>query len=289
MEAIDLEAAQKRLEEKRALLKQTDPTPIGSELVEVEGPPLCSCGTVMVMTDYPEFITEKFGANHWECEPCKAILAEKHEAEYQAAIAVERKADEERRLKERIARNLKDCCIGERFMGMTFDHYIPENATAKKVLESCKGFVESFGPKSGNNLLLIGSPGTGKNMLAAVIGQEVIKKGFSFLHTTALRCVRRVKDSWRNKEVDEQDIIDSFIGPDLLVIDEVGVQFGSPTELLYLTEIINDRYEKKRPTILISNLTVKQLEEIIGARIMDRFYEGDSKFLVFNWPSYRRK
>lgn len=103
-----------------------------------------------------------------------------------------------------------------------------------------------------------------------------------------MKLVRRVKDSWRNKEESEQTVIDSFVLPSLLVIDEIGVQFGSATEQLYLTEVINERYEKRRPTILISNLKLSQLTEVMGERVIDRFYDDGSKFLVFDWPSYRR-
>ena len=279
MEAIDLEAAQKRLEEKRALLKQTDPTPIGSDLGEPEIVKPCKeCGADVVVKVTDFYASAKIPVY---CPPCIDKREEAHRKEVQR----EKEAEQERWISKRI----QESGIGERFLGMTFLRYKPENKDAEKVRHECIDFVRNFDPESGTNLLLIGSPGTGKNMLAAIIGQEVIKKGFRCMHTTALRCVRKVKDSWKHKDEDEQEVINAFTSPALLIIDEVGVQFGSPTELLYLTEIINDRYEKKRPTILISNLTVKQLEEIIGARIMDRFYEGESKFLVFNWPSYRRK
>jgi DNA replication protein DnaC len=276
-------AAQRRLEEKKASMTPTDLTQIGLAMEEVvaavaepvgKGNPLLNCRVCGVEVDYGTL-----------CGPCR----DKQEAEYQEALLAEARANDERRKEKKISTYLQQSCIGERFKGMTFTSYHPENEDAWKVYRACIEFTREFNPTSGTNLLMIGSPGTGKNMLAAIICQALIQKEYSCLHTTAMRCVRRVKDSWRDKGEKEQEIINSFIGPDLLVIDEVGVQFESPTELLYLTEIINDRYERKRPTILISNLTLKQLEEIMGARIMDRFYEGDSKFLVFNWPSYRRK
>lgn len=169
---------------------------------------------------------------------------------------------------------------------MTFDDYKPTCNNAARVLEACQDYVEAFG--IGASLMMIGSPGTGKNMLAAIIGQELIKREFLFLHTTAMKLIRKVKDSWRNKEQSEQDVISSFVAPDLLVIDEIGVQFGSATEQLYLTEIINDRYEKRRSTILISNLKLSQLAEVMGERAIDRFYDDGSKILVFDWSSYRR-
>lgn len=52
------------------------------------------------------------------------------------------------------------------------------------------------------------------------------------------------------------------------------MQFGSPTEMTILQEVINARYESVLPTILISNLTFEQLKESIGERIVDRVTDG---------------
>ena len=105
-----------------------------------------------------------------------------------------------------------------------------------------------------------------------------------------MKLVRRVKETWgKGSEETESQAIRNFTLPDLLVVDEIGVQFGSQAEQIILTEIINDRYEAMRPTIIISNLTVPQLEEILGKRVVDRFYESGGRVLVFNWQSYRRQ
>lgn len=257
-----------------------------TELVQISSPDLpcvsnkeCpACGAVMQVVTFLGNITES-------CQACEELKRQAQiDAEHQAQIAVR----EEQR-KRKAMEQLRTCGIGERFVGMTFRDYKPTNDKASKVLSSCQGYVSSFKNNSGCNLLMIGSPGTGKNMLAGIIGQEVIKLGFSFLHTTALKLVRKVKDSWRNNELSEQGVIDSFVIPDLLVIDEIGVQFGTPTEQLYLTEIINERYEKRRPTVLISNLKLSQLTEVMGERVIDRFYDDGSSLMIFDWESYRRK
>ncbi|MBV2395779.1 ATP-binding protein, partial [Escherichia coli] len=84
------------------------------------------------------------------------------------------------------------------------------------------------------------------------------------------RLTRAVKNTWRhNSERTEDEVIDHFVSLDLLIIDEVGVQFGTPAEITILQEIINARYESILPTILISNLTFDQLKESIGERIVD--------------------
>lgn len=244
-------------------MKQTALTLIGSELAN--NPPSCDrCGGEMSWSGK---------LDGWCCVACY----ERQQAHEASRLAKARK------------RMLEQSGIGERFIGMTFSNYIPENLAAEKILGACKDYVDKFSPGSDSYLIFIGSPGTGKNMLAAIIGQEIIKKDFHVVHTTAIKCVRQIKDSWRGKENSEQDVIDSFVRPDLLIIDEVGVQFGTPTEQLFLTEIINDRYERKKPMILISNCTLKQLEDLMGARAIDRFHESNSQIFVFNWNSYRRK
>jgi DNA replication protein DnaC len=282
METTELHAAQKKLEEKRASLKRTDPALI-SLVDEVQPATPCpDCGG--------ERVWMPLGNRTYEvCLPC----GKKEGQEIEARKREGEKREEEyvvRRQQNTITHRLKNCNIGERFMDMTFGDYKPTCPKSEKVFMACREYVETFADGSGASLLMMGSPGTGKTMLAAIIGQEIIKKHFSFRHTTAMQLVRRVKDSWRkDSEESEQGIIDSFVEPALLVIDEIGVQFGSPTEQLFLTEVINDRYELRRPTILMSNLTLSQVTETMGARVIDRFRDDGSQFLVFDWLSYRGK
>lgn len=58
---------------------------------------------------------------------------------------------------------------------------------------------------------------------------------------------------------------------------------------MILFEIINTRYEKMRPTILISNLTREELVTFIGERVLDRMSDGGGCTLAFTWESYRSK
>lgn len=86
--------------------------------------------------------------------------------------------------------------------------------------------------------------------------------------------------------------------PDLLILDEVGVQFGSDTERLLLFDILNERYERRRPTILMSNLALDDAEEggrvvpgiksYLGERVFDRLREDGGQSVVFDWPSHRK-
>ncbi|HBU6027052.1 TPA: ATP-binding protein, partial [Klebsiella pneumoniae] len=106
--------------------------------------------------------------------------------------------------------------------------------------------------------------------------------------TDVMRLTRAVKSTWRhNADTTEESVLDHYASLDLLIIDEVGVQFGSPAEMTILHEVINARYESVLPTILISNLPPEQLKEFISDRIFDRVTDGGRNYLVFNWASFR--
>lgn len=197
----------------------------------------------------------------------------------------------DRAAKANLERLLGGIRLGARYRGKTFEDYVPTCKEAAVVKKQCEGFAKNFADRltSGDNLLMLGNYGTGKNALAAAICQEIAGAGFSSIHTTVLKMLRRIKSTWNRKsEEDEQTVIDAFIIPDLLVVDEIGVQFGSETEKLILFEALNGRYEDKKPTILISNLTEpKELADYLGARVMDRMREGQTGILKFGWKSHR--
>lgn len=237
-------------------------------------------------------VCEKHGKNKnkhrlWDldfysCDSCE---------EEKAAKAKKERIENEYYEKQRAIEQLfKECQIGKRFIGIDFTSYEPPNEKAGRILALCQKYADDFEDniKTGAGLIMVGKPGTGKNHLSAAICSAVMKQGHSTVHTTVMKMIRKIKATWaRDSETTEQRAIMSFCKPDLLVIDEVGVQFGSETEKLLLTEIINERYESIRPTIMLSNLPASQLSNILGERVVDRFRHG-GEVLVFDWESYRR-
>lgn len=110
------------------------------------------------------------------------------------------------------------------------------------------------------------------------------------LFTTVMRAVRSVKDTWdRGAEKSEAQAVAALVFPDLLILDEVGVQFGSETEKLILFDVLNERCEKRRPTLLLSNFGVDEVQAYLGERIFDRLREDGGEAVAFDWESYRGK
>lgn len=188
---------------------------------------------------------------------------------------------------------LDDAGVARRFENCNFENYKPVNAAATENLSTCRRYADSWPERlaAGTGFVFIGTCGTGKNHLAVSITKKIIHDHLARVEITdVMRITRAVKSTWRsNSERTEDDVLNYYAGLDLLIIDEVGVQLGTPSEMTILQEVINARYESVLPTILISNLTFEQLQESIGERIIDRVTDGGCNKMVFNWNSYRNQ
>lgn len=232
-----------------------------------------------------EFKSYSFRAGVWSgCDKCRLEADRQRRIE---EIAQQEKEYAERKWQKVLGR----AAIPERFADRTLESYKPVNPSSKRAHDIARQYAAEFEDvkKTGRGLILSGDVGTGKTHLAVGIAHEIMKSGNQPVFVSVIKAVRKIKETYgRDKEQTEDQAINDFIEPDLLILDEVGVQFGSETEKMYLFEIINGRYEKRRPTILISNLTIPEFTKFVGERVMDRMREDGGKAVVFDWASERR-
>jgi DNA replication protein DnaC len=107
-------------------------------------------------------------------------------------------------------------------------------------------------------------------------------------YTTVIDYIRTVRETWqRDSDRSEAKVIQEYTNYDLLILDEVGVQFGSDGELTQLTDLIDRRYRDLKPTLVISNCDAEGLERFLGQRAVDRFSENGGRIVVFDWKSWR--
>ena len=210
--------------------------------------------------------------------------------EDKARVEEEFRNEEKRKQAEAHKNRFKHLNLGKRFDDATFDTYDTTSREQEIVKRTCQRYAETFSDRfvSGDGMILSGNPGTGKNHLAASIAKSVFDQNRTVLHTTVTRMMREVKESWgKSSEKTEREVVNSFINPDLLIIDEVGIQFGTTAEQVIFMDIINSRYGDMRPTILITMNSLEDVAKILGPQIIDRFREGKSSILKFDWQSHR--
>jgi len=187
---------------------------------------------------------------------------------------------------------LADAFIPTRFKDRTLESYLADNAGQKRALAVCKKYVEKWPEQmaKGTSLVLTGGPGTGKTHLACAVAGAVIHEHLSSAKFyTVIEAVRTIKDTYRkDSPISEQKAINNFLNMKLLILDEVGVQFGTEHEKILLFEILNGRYQNCLSTILISNLSATDLEAFLGQRVMDRYRECGA-VIAFDWESQRGK
>jgi DNA replication protein DnaC len=211
-------------------------------------------------------------------------------AEDDARRAAARQAEALARDAALLEQRIRASGIPERFKDRTLSTFTAGSEAQRRALAFATAYAEGFDSvlESGRSALFVGRVGTGKTHLAAGIALHVIGKGHTALFTTALRAVRRVKDTWRRgSDETETEAISALVRPSLLVLDEIGVQFGTDAERMVLFDALNDRYERRLPTLLLSNLDVEDVKTCLGERVFDRLREDGGQAIVFDWESHR--
>ncbi len=238
-----------------------------------------------------EFESRNVIASIWtKCPVCESEALAKRDAE-------EAQKEAEWRIKV-WQKKLGESCIPELFHSRTQATYIAKSDGQKRALEFATEFASKFDEinKTGRSAIFCGKPGTGKTHLAIGIGLAVMTKQkspqwsntFLVQFITVQRMVRRVKDAWRkDSEISETEVIDLLVEPDLLILDEIGVQFGTEFEKNLMFDVLNERYEKRRSTILISNLPPAEVKIFLGERVYDRLREDGGECVPFDWDSHR--
>lgn len=132
-------------------------------------------------------------------------------------------------------------------------------------------------------VVLYGRRGSGKTRMAAELA---VQAGLS-RYRTAMRFFLEIRATFRKGAEDtEMKIIDDLTRTGLLVLDEIQERGETGFEDRLLTHVIDARYAAMKPTVIIANLTKKELSESLGASVVDRACEN-GKSIEFHWGSYR--
>jgi len=168
--------------------------------------------------------------------------------------------------------------VGLEFVGKVFNGF---EFQTDEIRKQAVNFIDN---PDRDFIVFTGKPGTGKTHLStALIYRYVIKSikiGKTIEQTLseinyfrASDFIETIKTMWKHGE-DTEHYIKFQNSFQFLVIDEVGVSYGTETEENIFNRLIDDRYRnRKGKTVLISNLDESGLEKYIGFRSLSRIYQ----------------
>lgn len=130
-------------------------------------------------------------------------------------------------------------------------------------------------------LVLLGGTGTGKTTAAAWALGEVVKQRESAEARTASRLARMSGFDEGARELERLSNVS------LLVVDDIGAEAQTSWGQGLLSELLDNRHQGFKKTILTSNLGQEPFKARVGERMVDRIRE-DGRVVVLGGKSMRR-
>ncbi|ENL5261392.1 ATP-binding protein [Salmonella enterica] len=169
--------------------------------------------------------------------------------------------------------------------GCSFANYRIQNDGQRHALSQAKSIAGELDTGC-TNFVFSGNPGTGKNHLAAAIGNRLMNAGRSVIVITVADVMSALHASYDDGKSGEK-FLRELCGVDLLILDEVGVQRETRNEQVTLNQIIDRRTASLRSVGMLTNLNHDALSKLAGQRVMDRMTMNGGRWVNFDWGSWR--
>ena len=137
------------------------------------------------------------------------------------------------------------------------------------VLNYCRDYAKYF-TKSADGLIMLGKTGLGKTHLSLAIASKVIDKGYNVYYGSVPSVMNKLEKEHFGKATNEESLLDEICESDLLILDDLGAEFSTQFTVAQLYNILNTRMINNLPTIISTNLNMREIEEKYSQRVASR-------------------
>ena len=141
----------------------------------------------------------------------------------------------------------------------------------RQVVALCRSYVEHFGEHK-DNLLFTGKTGLGKTFLSNCIAKELLDQSYSVVYLPAVEMYEIFSKERFDYDSTEEDRDRSryLLDCDLLIIDDLGTELVNTFTTSQLFYCINERLNRRKGTIISTNLPVNEMRDEFTDRVMSR-------------------
>lgn len=158
----------------------------------------------------------------------------------------------------------KDYIIKERGMS-AYDNIV-------RITEHCKNFVKNFDSHN-DNIFLFGNVGVGKTYLTDCIFNALVNSLHTVIYLTAIEFFTLLENAKFDNDFkynSDNNIYNSLLDCDLLIIDDLGTEMVTNLSLSNMFHYINDRLLRNKSTVISSNYEPRALRDTYSERVISR-------------------
>lgn len=138
------------------------------------------------------------------------------------------------------------------------------------VLALCREYAAKFGAHS-KSMLFMGGTGLGKTHLSLAIAQQVIEAGHTVIYGAAQNLLGRMEREHFAAFGEKTNATEqALLSCDLLILDDLGAEFSTSFTQSCIYNLVNTRLMAGAPIIINTNLSLAQLNEKYGERVISR-------------------
>jgi len=180
---------------------------------------------------------------------------------------------------------MADLIKRQRFDNFSLDYYRQSKesyARMSAIYKVLVKYAEDFQTESAGNIAMFGGTGLGKTHLSSALAGVIIEKGNDVYYTSATNMFAdfEQKRFGNSISLDTTGDISQYFSSDLLIIDDLGTEVINQFTVSCLYNVINTRLNRKKATILSTNLTQDEFRKKYWDRIASRVF-GEFTVLPF--------